>query len=209
MSRLDAKLTPGQSVRRGKNVRSEQSVRKLLDAAVAALAESTYADLTVRGVAARAAVSPTTAYTYFPSKDALIAEVYLRLLRDTPTFVDVNDSAATRIRAQLRALVLLVADTPYLADACTIALMADDGVVDGIRGRIASEVGRRISASLGPGASTDLSITMHMIFSGALMHARSTVGGYRAVADQLDRAVRVVMPAALSNAVANPAEVAP
>jgi TetR/AcrR family transcriptional regulator, cholesterol catabolism regulator len=35
--------------------------------------------------------------------------------------------------------------------------------------------------------------TLHMVFSGATMHSRSTPGGYRQVADQLDRAVLMVM----------------
>ena len=87
-------------------------MRKLIEAAVDELADSPYGDLTVRAVAARASVSPTTAYTYFPSKDALIAEIYLRLLRDAPVHVDVNESAETRVKAQLRDLLLLVADTP-------------------------------------------------------------------------------------------------
>ncbi len=157
------------------------------------LARAPYTNLTVRSVAATAAVSPTTAYTYFPSKDALIAEVYLRLLRNARTFIDVNDTAEARVKAQLRELVLLVADTPHLADACTTALMADDIAVDDVRARIAGEVGRRITASLGPGHSADVAITLHMAFSGALMHARSTPGGYRKVADELDTAVALVM----------------
>jgi AcrR family transcriptional regulator len=190
-------------VRRRKNVRSEQSVRKLLDAAVVTLTESTYGDLTVRAVAARAAVSPTTAYTYFLSKDALIAEVYLRLLRDAPVFVDVNDSAETRVKTQLRELVLLVADKPYLADACTAALMAEDNVVSSVRAQIAREIGRRIAASLGPGHPPDLASTLHMVFSGAMMHARSAVGSYREIADRLDKAVLIIMNSALASGAAD------
>ena len=56
------------------------------------LRESSYADLTVRAVAARAKVAPATAYTYFSSKNHLIAEVYLDLIRRVPYFTDVNDS---------------------------------------------------------------------------------------------------------------------
>jgi AcrR family transcriptional regulator len=178
-------------------MRSEQSIRKLIDAAVEELAQSPYADFTVRAVAARAAVSPTTAYTYFPSKDALIAEVYLRLLRDARTFVDVNDSAETRVKSQLRELLLLLADTPYLADACSTALMADDAFVNDARLRIAAEVSRRITASLGPQSSHDVVTTLHMVFSGATLHARSTPGGYRQMADHLDRAVSMVMNSGL------------
>jgi AcrR family transcriptional regulator len=164
-------------------------MRKLVAAAVEELSESPYGELTVRTVAARAAVSPTTAYTYFPSKDALIAEVYLRLIREAAVFTDVNDTAESRVVAQLRELALLIADKPHLADACTIALMADDVVVSDIRQHIAAEISRRIAASLGPGYPASMTSTLHMLFSGAMMHARSTVGGYRRVAEQLDDAV--------------------
>lgn len=168
-------------------------MRKLLDAAVEELAESPYGELTVRSVAARAGVSPTTAYTYFPSKDALIAEVYLRLLRGAPVHVDVNDAAETRVKAQLRDLLLLVADRPHLADACTTAVMTDDSAVDDVRARIAGEIGRRIASSLGPGYRPEVAETLHLLFSGATVHARSNAGGYATVADQLDTAVAQIL----------------
>ena len=53
-------------------------------AGVEVLRETSYADLTVRAVAARAKVAPATAYTYFSSKNHLIAEVYLDLVRQVP-----------------------------------------------------------------------------------------------------------------------------
>ena len=182
-------------VRRRRNVRSEQSIRKLVDAAIDELGESTYAELTVRAVAARASVSPTTAYTYFPSKDALIAEVYLRVLREAAVFTDVNDTAETRVTAQLRELALLIADRPNLADACTIALMADDAVVNTTRLQIAAEVSRRIKAALGPGYPASVASTLHMLFSGALVHARSSAGGYALAAEHLGEAVPLILHA--------------
>ena len=59
------------------------------------LRESSYADLTVRAVAARAKVAPATAYTYFSSKNHLIAEIYLDLMQKVDYFTDVNDTTAT------------------------------------------------------------------------------------------------------------------
>ncbi|HEX5253959.1 MAG TPA: helix-turn-helix domain-containing protein [Mycobacterium sp.] len=173
-------------------------MRKLVAAAVEELSESTYGELTVRTAAARAGVSPTTAYTYFPSKDALIAEVYLRLLREAAIFTDVNDTAESRVNAQLRELALLIADKPHLADACTIALMADDVVVNEIRSHIATEISRRIAAALGPGYPASMTSTLHLLFSGAMMHARDTVGGYARVAAQLDEAVPLILRSQLA-----------
>lgn len=191
-----------------RNVRSEQSMHKLIAAAVDELSESTYGEFTVRTVAARAAVSPTTAYTYFPSKDALIAEVYLRLLREAAIFTDVNDTAERRVSAQLRELALLIADKPHLADACTIALMADDVVVNDVRAQIATEVGHRIAAALGPGYPGSVASILHMLFSGAMMHARSTVGGYGHVADQLDDGVALILRSPLAQPISAPERVA-
>ena len=61
--------------------RQEETFRKLVSAALDTLRGSSYADLTVRGVAARARVAPATAYTYFSSKNHLVAVVYLELVR--------------------------------------------------------------------------------------------------------------------------------
>ena len=69
-----APTDPGETPR---NRRQEETFRKILAAGVEMLRESSYADLTVRAVAARAKVAPATAYTYFSSKNHLLAEVYL------------------------------------------------------------------------------------------------------------------------------------
>jgi len=168
-------------------------VCKLLDAAVEELVHAPYGELTVRSVAARAGVSPSTAYTYFPSKDALIGEVYLRFMRDAEIFTDVNMTTIERVTAQLREMALLIADKPRLANACTSALMADDAGANEARTKIAWEISRRITAALGPGHSPAVAEFLHMAFTGALVHARSTVGGYTQVAERLECAVSLVL----------------
>jgi len=102
-----------------RNRRQEETFRKVLTAGVEMLRESSYADLTVRAVAARAKVAPATAYTYFSSKNHLIAEVYLDLVGQVPYFTDVNDSRSSRVEQALRALTLMIADEPEVAAACT------------------------------------------------------------------------------------------
>ena len=67
-----------------RNRRQEETFRKVLAAGIEVLRENSYADLTVRAVAARAKVAPATAYTYFGSKNHLITEVYLDLVRQVP-----------------------------------------------------------------------------------------------------------------------------
>jgi AcrR family transcriptional regulator len=78
------------SVRRTQGVlggRSDQVVRRVLDAAVAELAHSGYAGFRMDEVVARAAVNKTTIYRRWPSRAALVAAVVERLrapLRATP-----------------------------------------------------------------------------------------------------------------------------
>jgi AcrR family transcriptional regulator len=175
------------------NRRQQETVRKILDAAVELLRESSYSDLTMRAVAARARVAPATAYTYFSSKNALIAEVYLRLVRTVPLFTDVNHSTQARVSAQLRELALLVADEPEVAAACTTALMGDEPELREVREKIGGEVHRRIASALGPGAWPEVLSTLEMIFYGALVQAGSGFVTYYQMADRLDRVVALLL----------------
>jgi AcrR family transcriptional regulator len=178
---------------RRRNRRQEETIRKVLDAAVELLRETAYSDLTMRMVAARAGVAPATAYTYFRSKNALIAEVYLRLVRDVPLFTDVNQTTQQRVTAQLRELSLLVADEPELAAAATTALMGNEPEVRGIRDKIGAEVHRRIASALGPGAWPEVLATLELIFYGALVHAGTRSATYYQMADRLDSVIALIM----------------
>ena len=126
----------------------------MLAAGMEILREKSYADLTVRAVAARAKVAPATAYTYFSSKNHLIAEVYLDLVRQVPYFTDVNDPMPTRVDKALRHLALVVADEPEVGAACTTALLGGgtDPAVRAARDRIGAEIHRRIASAIGPDA---------------------------------------------------------
>jgi AcrR family transcriptional regulator len=178
---------------RRRNRRQEETIRKVLDAAVELLRETAYSDLTMRMVAARAGVAPATAYTYFRSKNALIAEVYLRLVRDVPLFTDVNQTTQQRVTAQLRELSLLVADEPELAAAATTALMGNEPEVRGIRDKIGAEVHRRIASALGPGPWPEVLATLELIFYGALVHAGTRSATYYQMADRLDSVIALIM----------------
>src|SRR5258708_2120792 len=70
--------------RRRLTERQADTVRRLTDAAVEELRESSFDGLTVRNVARRAGVAPATAYTYFASKNHLITEVFWRRLSSLP-----------------------------------------------------------------------------------------------------------------------------
>lgn len=176
--------------------RPGQTIRKVLDAGLVELRESSYANLTMRAVATRAGVSPASAYTYFPSKSALVAAVYLRLLRDLPLHTDVNDTTTTRVSATLRDMAVAVDDEPELTAACGTALMADDPAVQPLREQIGEEVARRIGAALGPGWPRAVKSTLQLTFAGALMTARFV--SYDEFAGRLDEAVNLILGAAVS-----------
>jgi AcrR family transcriptional regulator len=174
--------------------RQEETVRNLVRAALETLRESSYADLTVRAVAARARVAPATAYTYFSSKNHLVAEVYLDLVRQVPYFTDVNDTQAARVAQTLRSLALVVADEPEVAAACTTALLGNDASVGPVRDQIGAEIHKRIRSAVGPDADPRTVSALEMSYFGALVHAGSGVLSYRQIADRLGYLVGLILP---------------
>ena len=173
--------------------RQEETFRKLLGAALETLRGSSYADLTVRGVAARAQVAPATAYTYFSSKNHLIAEVYLDLVREVGYFTDVNDTRLNRVQQALRSLALVVADEPEVAAACTTALLSNDAAVRAVRDRIGAQIHKRIKSALGPDADARTVAALEMSYFGALVHAGSGAFTYRQIADRLAYVVGLIL----------------
>ncbi len=166
----------------------------MLSAGIEMLRESSYADLTVRAVAARAKVAPATAYTYFSSKNHLIAEVYLDLIRKVDYFTDVNDTTSSRVEKTLRAMALTVADEPEVAAACTTALLSgNDAAVRAVRERIGSEIHRRIRAAVGPAPDPRTLAALEMTFFGALVNAGSGAFTYHQIADRLSYVVGLIV----------------
>jgi AcrR family transcriptional regulator len=179
-----------------RNRRQEETFRKVLAAGIETLREKGYADLTVRAVAARAKVAPATAYTYFSSKNHLIAEVYLDLVRQVPYFTDVNDPMRTRVDKALRHLALVVADEPEVAAACTTALLSGgaDPAVRTVRDRIGAEIHRRITSAIGPDADPLTVSALEMTFFGALVNAAGGAYTYHQIADRLGYVVGLILP---------------
>ena len=189
----DGVATAPQRAEATRRPRQEETVRRLVGAALQTLRESSYADLTVRGVAARAQVAPATAYTYFSSKNHLVAEVYLDLIRQVPFFTDVNDSRLSRVQQQLRSLALVVADEPEVAAACTTALLSNDAAVRAVRERIGGEIHKRVKSALGPDAETRTVAALEMSYFGALVQAGSGAFTYRQIADRLGSVAGLVL----------------
>jgi AcrR family transcriptional regulator len=177
-----------------RNRRQEETFHKVLAAGMEMLRETSYADLTVRAVAARAQVAPATAYTYFSSKNHLITEVYLDLVSRVPFFTDVNDSTRTRVDKALRHLAQVVADEPEVAAACTTALLgSNDPSVRAARDKIGLEVHNRIKLAIGPSADPRTVAALEMTFFGALVHYSSGAFTYHQIAERLTYAVGAII----------------
>ncbi|WP_264921209.1 TetR/AcrR family transcriptional regulator [Mycobacteroides chelonae] len=177
-----------------RNRRQEETIRKIVAAGREMLGETTYADMTIRGVAARAKVAPATAYTYFSSKSHLVAEIYLDLIHEAPYFTDVNDGQTARVTKTLRSLALVVADEPEIATGCTTALLSNnDEAVRAVRDKIGLEIHRRIRSAMGPDADPRVVSALEMTFFGALMHAGSGTFTYHEIADKLTFVVDLML----------------
>ncbi|NKQ56223.1 TetR/AcrR family transcriptional regulator [Amycolatopsis sp. K13G38] len=185
-----------ESTRRRLTKRQADTVRRLAEATLAELRETGYADLTVRNVAARAGVAPATAYTYFSSKNHLVAEVFWRRLHDLPSAADDDRAPVDRVGAVLRDTVGLVVAEPEFAAACTAALLGTDPDVAHLRVRVGLEIRQRLEAALGPGHRPAVLSALEFAWAGALMHAGSGVSSYAQIADGLVATAEMILKGA-------------
>lgn len=189
-SRVSSQTAPGaqsdaiaaaEPTRRRLSERQVSTVASLVDAATQELRDHDYEGLTVRNVARRAGVAPATAYTYFTSKDHLVAEVFWRRMQalDEP-HIDRRRTASARVSGALADLALLVADEPALAAAVSIAMLGNDPDVVVLRERIGAAMRARIVAALGTHADPTVVTTLELLITGALLRAGM---GYLAYTD--------------------------
>ena len=92
-----------------------ETVERLLTAGAEELVEVGHDALTIRSVAARAGVSPATAYTYLASKNHLFAELFLRRLLDEPESDTSAADPVERVQALTHAMASMLASGPALA----------------------------------------------------------------------------------------------
>ncbi|PTR28796.1 TetR family transcriptional regulator [Rhodococcus sp. OK519] len=170
---------------------------RLTRCAVEVLRENGFAGLTVRLVAARAGVAPATAYTYFSSKEHVVAEVFWRRLSALPTDEVVSEDRTTRVVEVLRSVALLVSDEPELASAVTTALLGRDPDVEHLRARIGIEIRKRLLAAMGDESDesdVDLLEALEMLYAGALLRAGMGYDSYIHIADRLEISARMLLP---------------
>ena len=183
-----------EATRRHLTSRQAHLVERLLDATADEIRAVGYEPLTVRTVARRAAVAPATAYTYFSSKDHLIAEVMWRRFRSLPTTPHRSRrSAADRVISVLRDIGTFLADDPELAAAGTKALLGAGLDVKHIRDRIGSDVHGRLAAALGEQTDPAVLRALELAYSGAMLTAGLGHFGFDTVPDRLAGVARLLL----------------
>src|SRR5215471_11335188 len=160
-----------ESTRRRLTAKQADTVERLGRAAVELLSSAGFAGLTVRRVAAEAGVGAATAYTYFSSKEHLVAEVFWRKLVASPPASHESDDDASRVIEVLRHIALLVADDPEFAGAVTSALLGRDPDVEVLRLRIGRDIHDRLVAALGSDRDPDVIESLELLYAGALVRA--------------------------------------
>jgi AcrR family transcriptional regulator len=175
-----------ETTRRRLTTKQAEIVRRLVDAAAVEARQRGYDGMTVRSASRRAGVAPATAYTYFASKDHLLAEVLWRRLEasravDSPA----GASALDRVTGVLEDLGLFMADDSLLAAACTTALLGAGPDVRALRARFGQELHARIASALGPEADTAVVLGLDLACSGAMLWAGLGHLPYAAVPEAL------------------------
>lgn len=182
-----------ESTRRRLTAKQADTVDRLGRAAVDLLNRDGFAGLTVRRVAAETGVGAATAYTYFSSKEHLVAEVFWRRLAGAPPAPHDSADRATRVVDVLQHISLLVADEPEFAGAVTNALLGKDPDVEVLRHRIGRDIRERLSNALGPDTDPDVIDTLEMLYSGALVRAGMGYASYEQIAQRLEKSARLIL----------------
>lgn len=165
-----AEIDQAETTRRRVTTKQAEVVQRLVEAAADEARERGYQGMTVRSAARRAGVAPATAYTYFASKDHLLAEVLWRRFDALPVAPSpAGTDPLDRVTGVLGSLGLFMADDRVLAAACTTALLGPGPDVQALRVRFGSELHNRIAAALGPEADPAVQLALDLACSGAML----------------------------------------
>lgn len=191
---MAAALPIAESPRRTLGPRPAATVERLLASAESLLQTNPFSTVTMRTIAKNADVSAATAYTYFTSKEHIVAELLWRRLQKANASErgGANDPVA-QCTAVLSDFAMLVADEPHLARACSESLISEDPDVHLVRDMIGTEMHRRLVAAAGDAGTPETIFTLELVVSGALIRAGTGHAGYRDVPTQLATAVALIL----------------
>ncbi|MQY20961.1 TetR/AcrR family transcriptional regulator [Nocardia macrotermitis] len=182
-------VSPAAPARRVLTGKRAETVQRLADAAVETLRAVGYDELTLPSVAMQAGVARATAYTYYSSREHLVAEVYWRRLTSgSPADAD-SPQVAVRVVGVLRYLALVVADEPALGHAIAVALNSPDPDVKLLREETSRYIHKLIAAAVGSDGDAKTVLLLELLFTGAIVRAGSGEVAYTDIADLLEELV--------------------
>ncbi len=177
----DLAVVDVEATRRRLTARQAEVVANLVRAAEEETEAVGYAGLTVRGVARRAGVAPATAYTYFSSKDHLLAEVLWRRMEALPAVAtDESVPMGERVERTISDMIPFAGQGTALIDACTVALISPSPDVAHLRDRIGALTHHRLVAAVGADVDPRVVRVLETSYSGALLAAGT---GHRSFLD--------------------------
>jgi TetR/AcrR family transcriptional regulator, cholesterol catabolism regulator len=145
-------------------------VNRLIEAAVAEAGLRPYAQITVRTIAKRAGVSAATSYTYFSSKEHLLAAVLWQQI-GLELCVEEMAIAQSERMAEVTRPFQFNSLGPSVAGACTIALTSDVPEARDIRERIFAEMRRRLERNVANTVDASAIDILQMVWIGAFLSA--------------------------------------
>lgn len=187
------RLTAVSAPRRELNARQAETVERVVGAALDELRAVGFDALTVRGVAARAAVAPATAYTYFSSKNHLVVEAFWRELTKRSRLELDRSGALERVVAVFEDLADFLAGEPELAAAATAALLVTEPDVKQLRILVGAEIDARIAEALGPQVRAEVRDALSMAWTGAMLQAGMGHARFEQLGARLGAVARLVL----------------
>ena len=182
-----------EATRRRLSAKQADTVDRLTKAAVQVLTREGFAGMTIRMVAAEAGVGTATAYTYFSSKEHLVAEIFWRRLVAAPSPASSDPDATHRVVAELREIAMLVADDQAVSGAVTSAMLGRDPDVAHLRARIGAEIRTRIERALGPDPDPAVVVSLELVYAGALVRAGMGYASYEDIADLIEKSALLIL----------------
>jgi len=186
---------PQVSPRQWLSERQTTTVNALLDAGLAEIRDHGYETVTLRGVAKRAGLTHTTAYSYFTSKEHLVSEIYWRQLQTlAPARASEGASLVDRVRTAFEAPTMALAAEPELAGGVLVAILGDDPDIRRIREQAGQELVHRMVTALAPVEDAELVETLLIAYSGAMIVVGTGSRDYGSVLRRLETFARQIDP---------------
>jgi AcrR family transcriptional regulator len=175
------------------STRQNTTVTALLDAGTAEIREHGYEKVTMRGIAGRAGVTHTTAYTYFTSKEHLVSEIHWRQMRSLPPAQAFEGASLwERVQLAFEAATAVLAAERELSRGVLVAILGDDPEIRRVREQVGKELAQRLTTALAPAEDPELVETLLIAYSGATTVVGTGSQDYASVMRRLHTVVRQI-----------------